>query len=163
MTRFEFLLTDVVRLYARYFEQCMASFKLTLSEYKVLVYLSQNENTTQSQLSKLTDTDLSTLGRIIDRMEQDGLIERHAHANDRRAHRLQLGPRAQATLIKFTRLDDRVRGVVLAGVSIAEQSKFMILLERVHANLLPLVPLTRDGIKSGRERNGTSHQCFAIR
>jgi hypothetical protein len=53
--------------------------------------------------------------------------------------------------------------VVLAGVSIAEQSKFMILLERVHANLLPLVPLTRDGIKSGRERNGTSHQCFAIR
>jgi MarR family transcriptional regulator for hemolysin len=115
VTRFEFLLTDVVRLYARYFEQCMASFKLTLSEYKVLVYLSQNENTTQSQLSKLTDTDLSTLGRIIDRMEQDGLIERHAHANDRRAHRLQLGPRAQATLIKFTRLDDRVRGCGARG------------------------------------------------
>jgi DNA-binding Lrp family transcriptional regulator len=107
--------------------------------------VSRNEDATQSLLSKLTEIDLSTLGRIIDRMEQDGLIERHEHANDRRAHRLQLGHRARDTLIEFVRMDDRARSAVLAPISIAEQSKFMMLPQHVHANPVPLVPRTRDG------------------
>jgi MarR family transcriptional regulator for hemolysin len=148
LNRLAFLLTDVARLYTGYFEGCMVALKLTLLECKVLVYLSQNEGATQSFLAELTETDLSTLGRIIDHMEKHGFIERHERANDRRAHRLQLGPLARAALMEITRADDRVRGAVLARVSSSEHLQFMRLLEHVHANLVRLVPTIRDGIKA---------------
>ena len=148
LNRLAFLLTDVARLYTRYFERCMVAPKLTLLDCKVLVYLSQNEGATQSLLAELTETDLSTLGRIIDHMEKHGFIERHEHANDRRAHRLQLGPLAQAALMEITRADDRVRGMVFARVPTCERLQLMRLLEHVHANLVRLVPISRDGIKA---------------
>jgi DNA-binding MarR family transcriptional regulator len=144
-----FLITDVARLYTRYIEQSMGPLQLSLLECKILVCVSRNEGATQSLLFKLTETDRSTLGRIFDRMEKDGLIERHEHANDRRAHCLQLGPIAPAVLIELKRIDDGVRGAVLAGVSAAKQSQCMRLLEQVHANLIPLVPPTRNVIKTG--------------
>ena len=46
---------------------------MTLSQCKVLVYLSRNEGTTQKRLAALTDTDPMTLVRILDRMERDAL------------------------------------------------------------------------------------------
>ena len=149
LIRLCFLFTDVARLYTRYFEQCMGPLKLSLTECQILVCVSRNEGATQSLLSNLTVTDLSTLGRIIDRMEKHGFIERHEHDDDRRAHCLHLGPSSPAVLIEFTSIDDGVRRAVLAGVSAAEQSQCMRLLEQVHANLIPLVPPSRNGIKTG--------------
>jgi MarR family transcriptional regulator, transcriptional regulator for hemolysin len=149
LTRLCFLFTDIARLYTHYFEQCMRPLQLSLLECHILVCVSRNEGASQSLLSTLTETDRSTIGRIIDRMEKHGLIERHEHSDDRRTHCLQLGPIAPAVLIEFTRIDDGVRRAVLAGVSAAEQSQCMRLLEQVHANLIPLVPPTRNGIKTG--------------
>jgi MarR family transcriptional regulator, transcriptional regulator for hemolysin len=149
LIRLCFLFTDVARLYTRYFEQCMRPLQLSLLDCKILVRVSRNEGATQSLLSELTETDSSTIGRIIDRMEKRGLIERHDHSDDRRAHCLQLGPIASAVLIEFTRIDDGIGRSVLAGVSAAEQSQCMRLLEQVHANLVPLVLPTRSGIKTG--------------
>jgi DNA-binding MarR family transcriptional regulator len=143
-----FLLTDVASLYTRYFEGCMVAFKLTMLECKVLAYLSQNEGATQSLLAELTETDLSTLGRIIDHMEEHRFIERHQRANDRRAHCLQLGPLAQAALMEITHANDRVRRTVFARIATCEQSRLMRLLENVHAHLVRLVPISRDGIKA---------------
>jgi MarR family transcriptional regulator, transcriptional regulator for hemolysin len=148
LNRLAFLLTDVTRLYTRYFEGCMVALKLTLLDCKVLVYLSQNEGATQSLLAELTETDQSTLGRIIDHMEKHGFIERREHASDRRAHRLQLGPIAQAAPTEIRRADDRVRGMVLMRVSTCEQLELMRLLEHVHASLARLVPIGCDGIKA---------------
>jgi DNA-binding MarR family transcriptional regulator len=148
LNRLAFLLSDIARLYMRYFERCMVALKLTLLEYKVLICLSQNEGATQSLLADLVETDLSTLGRIIDHMEKHGLIERHQRANDRRAHRLQLGPVAETALMEIMLADDRVRNTVLARVATVEQLQFMNLLEHVHANLLRLAPIGRDGVKA---------------
>jgi MarR family transcriptional regulator for hemolysin len=149
LIRLCFLFADVARLYTRYLEQCLRPLQLSLLECQILVCVYRNEGATQSLLSKLTETDRSTIGRIIDRMEKHGLIERHERADDRRAHCLQLGRIAPAVLIEFTRIDDGVRRAVLAGVSAAEQSQCIRLLEQVHANLIPLVPPTPNGIKPG--------------
>jgi DNA-binding MarR family transcriptional regulator len=141
---FGFLLNDVSRLYTRHFEQRMVPLRLTLAECKVIIYLSRNERANQTQLAELTETDSSTLVRIIDRMEKDSIIERHADVNDRRAHRLHLGPPALAVLLEILRISNRITDQVLVGVSRAEQFQLARLLERIHGNLSQLVTSTND-------------------
>jgi MarR family transcriptional regulator, transcriptional regulator for hemolysin len=144
LNEFGFLLKDVSRLNTRHFEQCALPLGLTLGQCKVILYLSCNEGTTQARLAELSETDPMTLVRIIDRMENDGLIERSSDASDRRAHRLRLGTAAQGVLAEIRRVGARARSEVLAGLSTAEQLQLMTLLGRVHDNLSGLTPSRAD-------------------
>lgn len=134
-----FLLKDVSRLWVRHFEQLAAQLGMTLSQAKVLLYLSRNEGTTQSRLAELSDTDRMTLVRILDRMESDGWLERRPDPSDRRAHRLHLKPGAESVLTEVTRLADKARAEALAGVSAEERALLLVALERIRGNLLSLV------------------------
>jgi DNA-binding MarR family transcriptional regulator len=142
LRNFGFLLKDVSRLSARNFERHMADAQLgmTLAQCKVLVYLQRNEGITQVRLAYLTDTDPMTLVRILDRMEQDGWIERRLDPQDRRARRLYLKPGVTPVLRKIWVLGDRARSEAMAGLDAAEKLLLISLLERVHANLGALVP-----------------------
>ena len=71
-----FLLKDVSRLWVRYFTQHADQLGLTLTHAKVLVFLSRNEGTTQARLAEICDTDPMTLVRTLDRMQNDGWLER---------------------------------------------------------------------------------------
>ena len=139
---FGFLLKDVSRLSARNFERHAAELKLglTLDQCKVLVGLQRNQGINQKRLAELTDTDQMTLVRILDRMEQDGWIERRPDPQDRRAWRLHLKPAAAPVLKRIWAIADRARGESLAGLDAAERETLVSLLERIHANLLALVP-----------------------
>lgn len=137
-----FLLKDVSRLTSRNFERHAAEVKLglTLEQCKVLVCLQRNEGINQKRLAELTDTDQMTLVRILDRMEQDGWTERRADPQDRRAWRLHLKPAATPILKRILTIADRARSESLAGLDAAERETLVDLLERIHANLLALVP-----------------------
>jgi DNA-binding MarR family transcriptional regulator len=134
-----FVLKDVSRLWVRHFEQRATQLGMTLTQFKVLVYLSRNEGTTQAKLAELSDTDPMTLVRIIDRMENDGWLERRPDPCDRRAHRLFLKPAADPVLDEVTRIADRARADALSGVSAEERAELLNLLERVRGNLLSLL------------------------
>ncbi len=73
---FGFLVKDVSRLWVRHFEQRAVQLGMSLTQCKVLVFLSRNEGATQARLAELSDTDPMTLVRVLDRMERDGWIER---------------------------------------------------------------------------------------
>jgi DNA-binding MarR family transcriptional regulator len=139
-----FLLKDVSRLWVRHFEQLAAQLGMTLSQAKVLLYLSRNEGATQARLAELSDTDRMTLVRILDRMENDGWLERRPDPSDRRAHRLHLKPGADSVLAEVTRLADKARAEALAGVSADERAQLLGLLERLRGNLLSLVARSGD-------------------
>jgi MarR family transcriptional regulator for hemolysin len=137
-----FLLKDVSRLSSRNFERHASEVKLglTLEQCKVLVCLQRNQGINQKRLADVTDTDQMTLVRILDRMEQDGWIERRPDPQDRRAWRLHLKPAAAPILKRIWAISDRARGELLAGLDAAERETLISLLERIHANLLALVP-----------------------
>jgi DNA-binding MarR family transcriptional regulator len=52
----------------------------------------ENEGITQRQLTKLMTSDPNTVASLLARMERAGLVQRQAHEQDRRAHRLRLKP-----------------------------------------------------------------------
>jgi DNA-binding MarR family transcriptional regulator len=135
-----FLFKDVSRLWVRFFEQRAIELGMTLSQAKVLVYLSRNEGTTQARLAELTDTDPMTLVRVIDRMEKDGWLERRPDPSDRRAYRLYLKRAADPVLAEIHRIGDKARGEALAGLSQDDRARLLSLLERIHTNLVQLVP-----------------------
>lgn len=149
LRNFGFLLKDVSRLYSRNFERSSAGLGLTLAQCRVLSYLRRNEGTSQVRLAYLTDTDPMTLGRLLERMEAEGLIERRPDPVDRRAHSVYLQASAIPVLDEIWRLSDCARAESLSGLTAADRAQLMKLMQRIHANLDALMPGAADSVGSG--------------
>ena len=138
---FGFLVHDVARLFGRRFNQRALLFLgLTRAQCKVLGYLARNEGIHQTGLADLLEIKPMTLVRQIDRMEEDGWIERRPDPGDRRAHRLVLTDKARPILARILALSTEVRSEAFAGLSAADGRHLIDLLGRVHRNLSERVP-----------------------
>ena len=138
---FGFLVHDVARLFGRRFNQRALLFLgLTRAQCKVLGYLARNEGINQAGLADLLEIKPMTLVRQIDRMEEDGWIERRADPADRRARRLVLTEKARLILARILDLSNEVRTEAFAGLSGPEGRYLIGLLSRVHGNLSDRVP-----------------------
>jgi len=131
----DFCCTRVARLLRRRFEQHAHDSGLTRSQWQVLATLANNEGINQSGLADQLEIEPITLGRIIDRLEQRGLIERHPDPSDRRAWLLHLTPAARPKLIQLRGLGDVTRAEALAGVPKADTERLLRTLQALKANL----------------------------
>ena len=130
-----FLLHDVARLLKKRFEQNSRGSGLTRSQWQILAYLAQNEGINQKGLAELLEIEPITLGRIVDRLEATGLIERNPHPTDRRAWLLHLMPAARPKLDQVRELGDVTRREALAGVSEDDRLNLLKTLQALKANL----------------------------
>jgi DNA-binding MarR family transcriptional regulator len=138
---FGFLVHDVARLFGRRFNQRALLFLgLTRAQCKVLGYIARNEGINQAGLADLLEVKPMTLVRQIDRMEEDGWIERRPDPADRRARRLVLTEKARPILARILDLSNEVRAEAFAGLSEAEGRCLIDFLARVHGNLSERVP-----------------------
>ncbi len=97
--------------------------------------LSRAEGINQGTLAERLEVEPITASRMVDRMEEAGLVERRPDPEDRRAWRLFLTEASRGLLGKLRRFGDEVLGEVFEGFSPAEQSQFVDYLERLRANL----------------------------
>lgn len=132
---FGFLLHDVARLLRKRYEQRARPLGLTRAQWQVLAHLQRQEGINQSGLAELLELEPITVGRLIDRMEEAGLVERRADPGDRRAHRLFLTERARPILERGRALGDAVRNEAFAGFPDPEREKLIDLLLHVRGNL----------------------------
>lgn len=151
LSHFGFLLKDVSRQYTRNFERHAAGLGLTIAQCRVLSHLQREPGQSQARLAELTESDPTTLGRLVACMIDDGLIERRPHPDDGRAHSLHLRRKAQALLDSIWQHSDRARAEALAGLSAAECSQLMALMQRVQDNLDTLLA------SPPRRATGTTH------
>ena len=89
--RFGFLLHDIARLMRKRFDARARESGLTRAQWQVLAFLRVREGVNQAALAEALDLEPITVGRLIDRMEEAGWVERRPDAGDRRAepgHRL---------------------------------------------------------------------------
>lgn len=133
---FGFLVHDVARLFARRFNQrSVQVLGLTRAQCRVLGYLSRNEGINQAGLAELLEIKPMTLVRQIDRMEQDGWIERRPDPADRRARRLVLTEKARPILVRIRELSSEVRNEAFATLSETDGRALIALLDRVHRGM----------------------------
>jgi MarR family transcriptional regulator for hemolysin len=133
---FGYLVHDVARLFARRFNQRALLFLgLTRSQCRILGYLARHEGINQAGLADLLEIKPMTLVRQIDRMEEEGWIERRHDPADRRARRLVLTEKARPFLTRVLDLSTKVRSEAFADLSEEEGRRLIDLLRRVHKNL----------------------------
>ena len=81
---FGFLLNDTARQLRTNYDRRMRDLGLTRSQWWVLTHLYFNEGLSQTKLSDILEIERATLGRLLDRLEAKGWIERRTVDADRR-------------------------------------------------------------------------------
>ena len=101
----------------------------------MLLRLERREGLKQSDLAEDLDIQPITLTRLVDRLCDNGLIERRADPNDRRAKRLHLTPAARPLLDRIETQVEELAGTVLAGVDPAAVGVLLTQLGLARENL----------------------------
>ena len=114
---FAFTIMDVARLLKTYADQRARQFGISRAQWAVLVRIGRHEGLKQTELADILDLQPISLTRLLDRLAENGLIERRADPNDRRANRLYLRPAAKPLLDQLADLGADMMETVLEGVS----------------------------------------------
>ena len=132
---FAFTIMDVARLMKTYADQRARQFGISRAQWAVLIRIERTEGLKQSELAEMLDLQPISLTRLLDRLAENGLIERRADPNDRRANRLYLKPAAKPLLGQLAALGTDVMGTVLKGVDEPAIERMLKELGRVKSNL----------------------------
>lgn len=132
---FTFLIGDVSRLMRRRFDERARAIGVTRAQWKLIFTLSRNEGANQGALAELIDVEPITIGRMVDRLEEAGMVERRPDPRDRRAWRLYLTDKAQPLLTELRVLGDAMVDEVMAGIDDAERDRATAILEIMRARL----------------------------
>jgi DNA-binding MarR family transcriptional regulator len=132
---FGFVLHEAARLLRKRFDQRARGLGLTRAQYQALAYIARNEGIHQNGLAELLEIEPISVGRLIDRMEQAGWVERRPHPSDRRVRLLFLTGKAKPVFAKLRALGDATRAEALAGISPRDAEHLFDLLLQVRRNL----------------------------
>jgi DNA-binding MarR family transcriptional regulator len=130
-----FLLNDTARMFRRAFNVRTRDSGITALQSRVLTYLSRYPGIRQGPLAELIEVEPITLSRMIDRLEESGLVERRADPTDRRAWQLHLTALAEPLLDSLRQTARTVVAEATEGLSDAERDELTRLVERVRTNL----------------------------
>lgn len=127
---------DVRRLIARIFDRHMKELGLTQAQGRVLAALKRQDGLTQTEIADMLDMERAPLGRLVDRLEEAGFVERRPDAADRRVRRVYLRPRSRAVTARMEAMGPAIFDAALEGVSRAELEAVTAVLLRIKANLM---------------------------
>jgi MarR family transcriptional regulator for hemolysin len=133
----EFLeaLTKVSRKVRTVFNQRVTDHGLTYPRARTLFRLIRKQNMTQTELACELELEQATMVRLLDRMEENGLIERRQDPNDRRVKLICLTPHGQEQALVVRALADEVRKEFFQGVDETELVQALAMLEKVSINI----------------------------
>ena len=130
-----FLLHDAARLMRVNYDRRMSELGLTRSQWWVLTHLYFNEGISQTELSGILEVERATLGRLLDRLEDKGWVERRPDPSDRRLKRVFLTGEVEELLRTMRALAGDMRAEALAGLDPAQQEQLLAYLAQVKENL----------------------------
>ncbi len=133
-----FLISDVSRLMRRRFDERARALGATRAQWRTLTTLSRNEGLNQGALAELLEVEPITLCRMIDRLEEAGLVERRRDPADRRAWQLFLTDKSKPVLAELKATADELIENVLTGMSEPVRDALGASLNRMRANLLAM-------------------------
>ncbi|MCH2556319.1 MAG: MarR family transcriptional regulator [Alcanivorax sp.] len=138
-------LHDVARMLRREFDRRAREQGLTRARWQVLWNLTHREGIHQAALAEIMDVAPISLTRQLERLEQEGLVERRADATDRRRRRVYLTERAAPALARLRELAMETRRQALDGIAADDIETLTRVLERMRANLCQRTDHTEQG------------------
>ena len=139
-----FLISDVSRLMRRVYDRRVEPLGLTRAQWRVLVHLYRREGISQTELAAVLEIEKPTLGRLVDRLEEKGWVERRVDERDQRARRLMVTDAVRPMIERMKVYAESVNEDSMAGLE-AEQERHLIeILLAVKTNLNRLLVNSED-------------------
>ena len=116
------------------FDRLAVGLGVTRAQWKVLFKLTRTPGLRQVELADMLDLEPITLCRIVDRLEEAGLVERARDPEDRRAWRLHVTKKAQPLMEKLSAVGAELVGDAFAGIDPKDIETTRRVLARVREN-----------------------------
>jgi MarR family transcriptional regulator, transcriptional regulator for hemolysin len=132
---FLFTLGELQRLVRLYADKQAARYGITRAQWAVLAKVERSEGLKQTELAELMEMQPITLTRLIDKLCDNGWIERRGDENDRRVNRLYLRKAARPLLGKLAGLRSELTAAALDGINPADAHRLLDQLESIKENV----------------------------
>ncbi len=134
---FGFLVNDVARLLKRHFERRAreTGLPITRRQAAIMLYVSRHQGVSQAEVAVRLDIEPIALVRMLDRLSEEGLVERRAHPTDRRVRALWLTAKARPVIECILLINAAIRAEALAGLPPEVREGLVEDLARVKENL----------------------------
>ena len=132
--RFGMQLAQMSRGWRAELDRRLAGLNLSQARWLVLLHLARfsDQPPTQRELAQSVGVEGPTLARLLDSLEGQGLVQRQAVIEDRRAKRVLLCAPARPLIEQIETIANALRSELFEGVAAADLEVCM----RVHAQIL---------------------------
>lgn len=121
----------------------------SVSVWRVLAWLSEKESLTVGELAVHTHMERTVLGRLLDRMAEQGLIARKPGAGDRRISMTRITPKGRRTFARIQPIRDAIYERATEGIDPAQiEAARRVIVQMVHKLNQPAGPASPDAAAS---------------
>lgn len=142
--RLGFLLHDASRLLRKRFEQRASGYGLSSAQWRLLVRVYKEEGIAQARLAELLEIEPISVSRLLDRMEEAGLVERRADTADRRVKNIYLTDKTRPIFGEMRSVAAKVFDHAMTGLSPEERRATLNGLKTICSNLSDSDPTLSD-------------------
>jgi MarR family transcriptional regulator, transcriptional regulator for hemolysin len=138
-----FEIAETAHALRKAFDRRAVGLGVTRAQWKVLFRLNRQPGLRQIELADMLDIEAITLSRIVDRLEESGLVERAADPADRRAWRLHVTAKAGPLVEKLRSVADEMIGDAFAGIDPKDIEITRQVLGKARENASRAAPMNR--------------------
>jgi len=117
-------------------DQILTEFGLGLTEWRVLIVLADEDGKSITDLSKITLTEISTLSRQLDAMEQRGLVQKRRARVNARTVTVNITPKGLDLYRRTIPAEIEYDKMLLRGISAKDVAAARRVLAKLHDNIV---------------------------
>lgn len=127
-------LTIITRMIRRVFDRRAASIGVTRSQWSMIGVVGHHPGATQRSIAEFLEMSEASAGRLIDRLCDEGLMERRERRGDRRARAVHLTEKAGPLDTQLSTLASETESKLFVGFSEDEIDQFLSYMNRLYRN-----------------------------
>ncbi len=129
------LIHEINLMVARLFNRQVREFGLTRTQWQLLYWLYHGDGRSQTDLADNLLMAKPPLGRVVDRLEEQGWVIRKGDPNDRRVKLVYLTEKFTPLMAPLENAIDDICEIAVEGLSASDRKKLNDLMARAHDNL----------------------------
>ena len=155
---FGFLVHDVSRLIKRRFERRARQMGLAITRQQaaVMLNIAGNEGVSQAEVATWLGIEPIALVRMLDKLHEEGLVERRAHPTDRRVRTLWLTAAARPVVERILAINEAIRREAFNGLPPSTRDALIDVLSQIKDRLALKEEVACDQSNEGSQEEGPS-------
>lgn len=129
-----YIIHELSRLISTTFDQAMARHKLTHGQWWAIMHIYENQGVSQSDLANVMQMGRASAGKLLERMEAKGWIERRPDPADSRVRRVYLADGVLPVMSVIGAEAEELYQAILGNLDPEFESRLLAGLRQIRAN-----------------------------